>query len=268
MIKVLHRRLARTCSAVALILIGLVVGNVSRGARPALQNSNSLPQEQTKIPYKPVGNEATLTGRITFVGDPQRVLQIDTSADPSCSGKGRLPTEHAAIVNGMVANVFVYVKGLALEKLVFEAPSSPAVLDQRRCRFVPHVMGIQTGQTLMITNSDSTQHNIHPTPKNNAEFNMTQPSGAEAIVKQFSRPEIMVPFKCNQHPWMKAYVGVLSHPFFAVTDKNGFYSISGLPPGTYTVVAWHERFGERTADVTVAPYESRSLDFDFQDRPN
>lgn len=252
--------LAITISGITFLAILLQTHAVS-----SQQTSNTAVTGQAKVPYKHTGKEATLSGRVLFVGEPPTPKVIDTSADPSCEkANPRLKTEDVVIKEGMIANVFVYVKGSALDTLSFETPDSPVFLDQRGCRFAPHVIGVQTGQTLMITNSDPTHHNIHPTPKNNAEWNQTQPSEAPPIIKQFPRPELLIPIKCNQHPWMKAYAGVLPHPFFAVSDDSGFYRIEGLPPGNYTIVAWHEKFGEQTAEITIAPYERRSLDFAFE----
>jgi hypothetical protein len=148
--------------------------------------------------------------------------------------------------------------------LTFETPGSPVVLDQQGCRFVPHVFGLQTGQTLMILNSDPTWHNVHPTPRINAEWNQSHMKDAPPMLKKFPRPELMISIKCNQHPWMRAYVGVMSHPFFAVTDSAGAYQIEGIPPGSYTVVAWHEKLGELTAEITVAPNGHITQDFSFQ----
>jgi hypothetical protein len=127
-------------------------------------------------------------------------------------------------------------------------------------------MGVQTNQKITITNSDHTQHNIHWTPKNNPEWNQSQPNGAPAIEKSFNRAEVLVPVKCNQHPWMKAYIGVMRTPFFSVSSDTGAYEIKGLPPGTYTVVAWKEGGAtgtEKTMQVTVPANGSAKADFAF-----
>jgi hypothetical protein len=125
-------------------------------------------------------------------------------------------------------------------------------------------MGIMTGQTFQVVNSDPTTHNVHPTPKNNPEWNQSQTQGAPPIEKKFNRAEILVPIKCNQHPWMKAHLGVLGNPFFAVSAKDGAYTIKGVPPGTYTLVAWHETFGEQQMSVTVGAKESKTEDFTYK----
>jgi len=163
-----------------------------------------------------------------------------------------------------VQNVFVYIKsGSSLAGLTFKTPSAPVVLNQRGCRFDPHVFGIQVGQVLEIRNFDPTTHNEHEGAKSNPNRNDAQPTGALPIVRQFDHPEIMIPINCFQHPWMITYVGVLPHPFFAVTDRDGNFRISGLPPGNYTISAWHERFGEKTVEVIVRPGAQQTLNFAF-----
>ena len=144
--------------------------------------------------------------------------------------------------NGTLPNVFVYVKAGA-ENYTFAPPADAVTLDQDGCMYKPHVLGIMAGQTLKIVSSDATTHNIHPMPKDNAEWNMSQAPGAAPIEQKFARPEIMVPVKCNQHPWMRAWIGVTSNPFFAVSGSDGTFTIKGLPPGDYTIEAWTATFG-------------------------
>jgi hypothetical protein len=130
--------------------------------------------------------------------------------------------------------------------------------------YKPHVLGIQAGQTLQILTSDPTSHNIHPMPANNREWNLSQPPGGAALEQKFSRPEIMIPVKCNQHPWMRAYVGVTRHPFFAVTGSDGTFTLKGLPPGDYTIEAWTATFGTQEQNVTVGPSEEKTVSFTFK----
>lgn len=216
----------------------------------------------------------SVTGAIAYNGTPPAPKKIDTSADPVCGqANPNLSTEDTAVKDGKLANVFVYVKdgttadGTKVGDYTYQTPSSPVTLDQKGCHYVPHVMGLQTNQKLVITNSDPTQHNIHPTPKSNPEWNQTQPNGAAPIEKTFSRAEVLIPVKCNQHPWMKSYIGVLKHPFFAVSGVDGTYTIKGLPAGTYTVAAWHEKGGpngtEKTMQVTVPASGAGTADFAF-----
>jgi len=183
-------------------------------------------------------------------------------------------TEDNVVKDGKLANVFVYIKdgtaadGTKIGDYSFDVPADAVVLDQVGCHYKPHVLGVQANQKLRITNSDPTQHNIHPTPKFNPEWNQTQPNGAAPIEKTFARTEVLIPVKCNQHPWMKSYIGVLKHPFFSVSGENGTFTIKGVPPGTYTVAAWHEKGGatgtEKTMQVTVPANGSAKADFTFE----
>lgn len=218
---------------------------------------------ELKKPYAQ-GSYQALTGTITFSGERPKARRIDTSADPACGeDKQGLWTEDAVGSEGSLANVLVYVESASLNEYEFTLSTSPATLEHRGCTYVPHVLGIRVGQPLVILNLDSTMHNTHPVPQKNPEWNQTQPPGSPPLVKTFKRPEKLVPFKDNQHPWQRAYVGVFDHPFFAVSDEQGSFKIEGLPPGQYRVVAWHERFGEKTVDITFLAGEPRTLTFDF-----
>ncbi len=219
------------------------------------------------------GDTGSVAGVVTFGGTPPAPKKIDTSADPVCGQSNpSLSTEDTVVKDGKLANVFVYVKegaatdGTKIGDYAWPTPTTAATLDQKGCHYVPHVMGVMTNQKISISNSDPTQHNIHPTPKNNPEWNQTQPNGAAPIEKSFARAEVLVPVKCNQHPWMKSYIGVLKHPFFAVSAEDGTYTIKGVPPGTYTVVAWKEggqTGSEKTMSVTVAANGTAKADFAF-----
>jgi plastocyanin len=159
---------------------------------------------------------------------------------------------------GGLGNVFVYVQsGLNGS---FPAPSTAVVFDQKGCRYIPHVFGVQVGQPIEIVNSDPTLHNIHATPKTNDEFNTAQPIQGMKTTHTFKAKEadVVVPFKCDVHGWMNAYAGVLDHPYFAVSKPDGSFSIANLPPGSYTLGAWHEKLGTQTLQVTVAAKESKS----------
>jgi hypothetical protein len=227
--------------------------------------SFSAELNQDKPIYKPTGGEATLMGTISFAGRPPEPLRIDTSADSVCEKLNPdLLTDWVVVTKQKLANVVVYVRGDMLNWFSFDAPSSDVTLEHKDCRYVPHVLGMQTQQTLKIINSDATTHNTHLTPKNNPEWNQSQPPRSTALEKRFASPELFIPFKDNQHPWEKAYVGVFSHPFFSVSGTDGTYKISGLPPGQYTVVAWHEKLGEQTVDLFLAGSEQRNLDFTFK----
>ena len=259
--------------ALVVVLSLLALGSSCSGGNKTAE-TNPPPGESAASKWTPNGNEGTVTGTISFTGTPPTPTKIDTSADPVCAKESpNLTTENAMIKDGKVANVFVYIKDGTLTdgnkkiaELGFDPASSPVTLDQHGCHYRPHVLGIQTNQKLTITNSDPTQHNIHPTPKNNPEWNQTQPNGAPPIEKTFARAEILIPVKCNQHPWMKAYIGVVKHPFFGVSGEDGTFTIKGVPAGTYTVVAWREggAAGEsKEMSVTVPAKGSAKADFSF-----
>ena len=206
---------------------------------------------------------ATVTGKVAFQGTKPKLSRIMMDQDPVCVQKhsGAVFAEDGAVNdNGAVPNAFVYVKAGA-EKFTFAAPSESVELDQDGCVYKPHVMGVQVGQTLKILTKDATTHNIHPMPKDNREWNMSQAPNAAPLEQKFSRPEIMIPVKCNQHPWMKAYIGVTKNPFFAVTGSDGKFSITGLPPGDYTLEVWTSTFGTQEQKVTVGAKEAKTVDF-------
>jgi plastocyanin len=207
----------------------------------------------------------SIGGSIVLQGTSPAAETIDMSSDPYCSGKGRAVTgDYVVGANGALQNVFVYVKD-GLGNLKFPVPATPAVLDQQGCLYAPRVLGIQVGQALEIRNSDSTLHNMHATPENNQEFNKALSLQGLNHTHTFSTSEVMVPFKCDVHRWMRAYVGVLEHPFYAVSGAGGAFQLTGLPPGTYTIEAWHEKLGRQTQSVTIGPSEAKSdISFTFK----
>jgi plastocyanin len=204
---------------------------------------------------------ATVSGTVKFEGTAPKPAKIDMSQDPACKGSNEAET--ITVSNGDLANVFVYVKD-GLGNRAFDAPKEPVTIDQKGCRYHPHVLGVMTGQNVEIKNDDPTTHNIHPTPKDNREWNESQPPQAAPIVKSFAREEVMLPVKCNQHPWMKMYINVVKNPFYAVTDKDGKYEIKGLPPGDYTLAFVQEKLGEQTQKVTLAAKDSKTVDASFK----
>jgi len=204
---------------------------------------------------------ASVSGTVKLDGAAPKPNKIDMSQDPACKGANTAETVIAD--GGKLANVFVYVKD-GLGSRTFDSPKDPVVIDQQGCKYHPHVLGVMVNQDVQIKNDDQTTHNIHPTPKDNREWNESQPPGSAAITKQFAREEIMLPVKCNQHPWMKMYLNVVKSPFFAVTDASGKYELKGLPPGTYTIAFVQEKLGEQTQQVTVAPKDSKTVDQSFK----
>jgi plastocyanin len=204
---------------------------------------------------------ATISGTVKFDGPAPKASKIDMSQDPGC--KGMNEAENEVVNGGDLANVFVYVKD-GLGNRTFDVPQAPVVLEQSGCKYHPHVLGVMAGQTVQIKNSDPTTHNIHPTPQNNREWNESQPPSSPAIEKNFAREEIMLPVKCNQHPWMKMYINVVKTPFYAVTDKDGKYEIKGLPPGDYTIAFVQEKLGEQDQKITVAAKDAKTVDQSFK----
>jgi plastocyanin len=204
---------------------------------------------------------ATVAGKVNLEGTAPVNAPIQMKADPACvaANKGHTPTQETFVSEaGGLGNVFVYVQsGISGS---FPAPTTPFIFDQKGCHYIPHVFGVQVGQPIEILNSDSTLHNIHAMPKTNAEFNTAQPIQGMKTSHTFTAKEeaVVIPFKCDVHGWMNAYVGVLDHPYFAVTKPDGSFSIPNLPPGSYTLAAWHERLGSQTMPLTVAAKESKS----------
>jgi plastocyanin len=223
--------------------------------------------------YTSKGDEGTVTGKVAYTGAAPEPKKIDTSADAVCTSKSpNLTTEDWVVKDGKLANTYVYIKsgtladGTKIGDYTFPTPSTPATLDQNGCHYKPHVLGVMVNQPITITNSDPTTHNIHFTPKNNPDWNQSQVNGAPPMTHKLAVAEVLVPVKCNQHPWMKSYVGVTKHPFFAVSGEDGSYTIKGVPPGKYTVVAWHEGGAngtEKPMEVTVPAKGSVTADFSF-----
>lgn len=205
-----------------------------------------------------------IAGRVTLRGRAPAVEPLRMGFVPECMElAGSNPTSDTAVVanDGAIANVFVYIEDGLAPTATFPEPTHAAVLDQRGCRFVPHVLGVQVGQTLELTNSDPIEHDVHGLAGLNAEFNRDQPEQGMRETHTFSTPEVMVRLKCDRHPWMSAYVGVVRHPYFAVSDAEGRFTLTDVPDGTYTVAIWHERFGTGTARVTVAARRTATADF-------
>jgi plastocyanin len=234
----------------------------------ACGSSTSAPPPASSAPGKKVdaATAGTVSGKVMFQGTPPAREIIRMGVDKACvQGSGPNPQSDAVLVgdDGALQNAFVYVKDGLDPSYTFDIPTAPAELDQKGCHYTPRIMGVRAGQPIEIVNSDATLHNVHALPMANQEFNMGQGVQGARMKKTFTVPEVMVRFKCDVHGWMAAYVGVMANPFFAVTKADGTYEIAGLPPGTYTIGAWHERFGKQESKVTIAEHQTQSLAFSF-----
>ncbi len=209
---------------------------------------------------------SSITGTVTFDGKPPALKPLAMDADPACAKKhsGPVPNEMLVLGSGnTMGSIMVWVsKGVPAGK-TYPAPKEPVVIDQKGCQYNPHVMGIMVGQPYKILNSDGILHNIHTLPTVNPSFNKGMPATVTEATTTFPKPEAMFHIKCDVHPWMSAYLGVFTNPFFSVTGADGKFTISGLDPGTYELTAWHERLGTQTATVTVAASGSKTQDFKF-----
>ncbi len=209
---------------------------------------------------------STITGTVTFDGKPPTLSALTMDADPACAKKHTAPVPNEMLVLGSgntMGNIMVWVsKGLPAGK-TWPVPKTPVTLDQVGCQYKPHVMGIMVGQAYKILNSDGIMHNIHTLPKVNPTFNQAFPATRKEATTTFNKEEAVFHIKCDVHPWMSAYLGVFTHPFFSVTSTDGKFTISGLDPGTYEITAWHEKLGTQTASITVGANETKTQSFKF-----
>lgn len=212
----------------------------------------------------------SISGTVTLAGPLPVFRPIDMSAEPACAQANPaavLPPVVVTGANGALANVVVYVKS-GLGRYRFDTPHEPTSFTQQRCMYSPRVVALMTNQTLRITNADPTVHNIHALPRENRSWNRSQQPGEPPLETSFARPELAIPIMCNVHPWMRAIVFVFDHPYFAVTQTTGAFELKNLPPGTYTIEAWHEKFGTQGQTVTLGAKESRAISFTFTTVPS
>ncbi|HET7435766.1 MAG TPA: carboxypeptidase regulatory-like domain-containing protein [Thermoanaerobaculia bacterium] len=212
-----------------------------------------------------VADAATLNGMVKLEGAAPKMPAIQMGADPYCQSQhqGGTAQDEEVVVGpaGELANVIVYVKNAPAGA----TSTTPAVLDQHGCQYHPHVSVVEIGQPVQIKNSDATLHNVHAMPETNSSFNEGQPVQGMVATKKFDKVE-MKPFriKCDVHGWMKSFMAVLPHSYHAVSAMNGSFSIGNLPPGNYTIVAWHEKYGEQEQQVTVGAKEQKQIAFTFK----
>jgi plastocyanin len=249
----------------SLALIALVV--VCAGLSSACQQDAPPPPPAVKATKKvDPATVGSLSGRITYTGTKPPAETIRMGTDQACvQGAGPNPQSDAVLIgaDGGLKNVYVHVLTGLDPDYGFDVPTAPAVLDQKGCVYSPRVLGVRAGQPIEIVNSDPTLHNVHAMPMKNGEFNKGQPVQGMREKQVFTVPEVMVRFKCDVHGWMAAWVGVSAHPFFAVTDADGKFEIKGLPPGKYTIEAWHEKFGRQTGDVVIVANQPQTLSLSF-----
>ena len=232
--------------------------------------SESAKKEAPAAPAAPPADPATLgtiQGKIAFTGDKPAPKTLSMDATPACARMHSGPVYAEDVIlnpNGTLKNAFIYIKsGLAAKE--YPAPMTSVKLDQQGCMYIPHVLGLMVNQPLEISNSDETNHNIHPLPKINREWNESQPPKGDVKVKTFPKEELPpILFKCNIHPWMRAWVGVSSHPFFAITGDDGSFTIKDVPAGEYTLEVWQERYGTQEMKVKVEPKQTITADFTYK----
>jgi hypothetical protein len=241
------------------VLILVAAGACGGSKSPA---AGAPPPDAKRVDSSKAG---ALTGRVVLEGTPPANPPVKLSADPYCvkENPNGASLEYYVVQNGGLDNVFVYVKD-GLGSYYFDPPSAAVTLDQHGCQYRPHVLGVQIGQKLVISNSDDTFHNVHALAHANQEFNAQQQIKKITTEKTFDKHEVMMPVKCDVHGWMRAYIGVVEHPYFAVTHDGGTFELKNLPAGTYTIEAWHEKLGTETQSVTLAEKESKPLTFTFK----
>jgi plastocyanin len=206
-------------------------------------------------------------GTITYSGPKPTQTIVAMDAEDACVKlHGGKPVYDDSLVvgpKGGVANAFVYMKS-GLEGKKFEPSKTPVVLDQRGCMFTPRVLGLEAGEPLAVRNSDPFEHNVHPAPKNNREWNEGMTPGQPDVLHKFAREEVMIRVKCNVHPWMRAWIGVVEHPYFAITGPDGAFDLRNVPPGDYTVAVWHEKLGEQTQQIHLGASSTQPVSFTFK----
>jgi plastocyanin len=242
--------------AASLIFLGACGGSRQSGS----EVESSLPAAHVDA-----ATAGTISGRVLFNGEPPAMPEIDMSSNPQCERQHRRPWKAETVVvnsNRTLRNVYIHIKD-GLPRARWTAPTESAKLDQNGCVYEPHVLGIMEGQQLEILNNDPVNHNVHAESRVNPAWNESQAPRAEHKFKRFDVEESLFPVTCSVHPWMRSYIAVSPHPFFAVTGEDGSFTLKGVPPGTYTVEAVHEKYGRKEGKLTLAPSGSAVVDFAY-----
>ena len=204
-----------------------------------------------------------VSGRVSYEGTPAKTRTIDMSMEPSCAKQYAKPVTAENVVTGpdnSLENVVVYISAGMPDDA---APPQPAVMTQKGCRYAPHILAFQVNQDFEVVNNDQTSHNFHPLPTSNREWNKSQPPGSAPSEEKYGRPEF-IPVMCNIHPWMKGTLAVMKNSHYAITTGDGEFKLPNLPPGNYTITAWHESYGEQTQQVTITGNEAKTMNFVFK----
>lgn len=242
-------------NSLLVIVLTLIVGSSSR----SVVKAGGLGSSPT------IAGAALIKGVVKFTGTVPAPKAISMSADPSCAKQHPGPVltrEVIADSKGGLKNVVVFVAD-GLGDRGFEPPKEPVVIEQKGCQYQPHVLVVRANQPVEVVNDDPTAHNIHPTPANNREWNKAELPGVK-VEEAFAHEEVAIPVKCNIHPWMRGYIAVFKHPYFIVTKEDGSFALPNLPPGTYTIKAWHEKLGIATQTITIGANETKELSFVFK----
>ena len=227
--------------------------------------SSSKAESPLPVAHVDPATAGTITGRVAFTGKAPVMPVLDMSSNPNCEREHRTPARAETVVvnpNGTLRYVFIWISR-GLPKVRWTPPSTSASLDQKGCIYEPHVLGLMVGQSLEILNNDPVNHDVHAECQVNRAWNESQPPRAEHKIKTFDHEEILFPVTCNVHPWMRAYVAVSPHPFFAVSGEDGTFTLNGVPPGTYTVEAVHEKYGRKQSSVTLSPGGRATMEFSY-----
>lgn len=253
-------KFAVRCRAAGIVLVLVLAGCSGK------KSTTATTQQSTPTAVVDPATVGTITGTVTFEGTPPAPHEVALSGSPACAKLHSSPLIYPYVVigdHGGLADVIIYVKS-GLGNYRFEVPAAPAVIDQTGCMYEPHVQGLMVGQKLSVTNTDPVLHNVLLLPRQNLPLNKSQPIGSAPIETSFDRPELAVKVLCNIHPWMCSYVFVFSHPYFDVTSKKGTFELKNLPPGTYTIEAWQEKYGTQDQNVTLAAKQAKSISFTFK----